>query len=122
CMPQPQRNPNIPAEQSALIILFKSSFMTSQDILFKKWKQGMQSFNNRFLINKSVLIGILCLYLLAFACSAQAQPQISYMIPDIGAPGMNTYIELIAPYNKTGSFGSNDSLYLNASIPGDPVQ
>lgn len=47
---------------------------------------------------------------LFFTCvvMAFAQPQISYMIPDIGAPGMNTYVEFVAPASATqytGGFG-----------------
>ncbi|MBI3260297.1 MAG: choice-of-anchor D domain-containing protein [Ignavibacteriae bacterium] len=44
--------------------------------------------------------------------SMAAQPVISYIIPDIGTPNMNTYIEIIAPNNANGSFGA-DGLYLN---------
>ncbi len=46
-------------------------------------------------------------------------PVISYLIPDIGAPGMNVYTEFIAPYNAVGNFGT-DGLYTNN--PGDPVR
>ncbi len=35
-----------------------------------------------------------------------------YMIPDIGTPGMNTYVEFIGPYNTDNFFGV-DGLYLN---------
>lgn len=34
----------------------------------------------------------------------QAQPQISYIIPDIGAAGMNTSVEIVAPVDRPGSF------------------
>jgi hypothetical protein len=47
--------------------------------------------------------------------AANAQPDLSYIIPDIGAPGMNVYVEFIAPYNKKGTFGSN-GFYENNSI------
>lgn len=43
-----------------------------------------------------------------------AQPTISYIIPDIGTPDMNTYVEVIAPNTAEGSFGT-DGLYLNNS-------
>lgn len=34
--------------------------------------------------------------------------QISYLIPDIGAPGLkNIYIEIIGPFDKTGNFGAD---------------
>ncbi len=46
-------------------------------------------------------------------------PIISYIIPDIVAPGMNSYIEIIAPYNNNFGFG-NDGFYLNN--PGDSVR
>lgn len=41
-------------------------------------------------------------------------PYVSYIIPDIGAPGMNIYVEFIAPYNQKGTFGT-DGFYLNNS-------
>src|SRR5579883_266983 len=44
---------------------------------------------------------------------------ISYVIPDIGTPDMNTYVEILGPYNLDGNFG-NDSIYLNN--PGDAVR
>jgi hypothetical protein len=53
-----------------------------------------------------------------FAAEASAQT-ISYLIPDIGAPGMNTYIEIIGPHDKTGNYGA-DGFYLNN--PGDAVE
>jgi len=40
-----------------------------------------------------------------------AQPVISYVIPDIGTPGMNTYMEIIAPHDSVGDFGV-DGFYL----------
>ena len=52
-------------------------------------------------------------------------PQVSrvahnaYIIPDIGTPNMNTYMEIIGPYNQNGYFGA-DGVYLNNS--GDAVQ
>jgi len=45
-------------------------------------------------------------------CSLNDIPSISYIIPDIGTPGMNTYTELIGPYDKNDNFG-NDQIYLN---------
>ncbi|MDT8322479.1 MAG: choice-of-anchor D domain-containing protein [Bacteroidota bacterium] len=44
---------------------------------------------------------------------------ISYMLPDIGSPGMNTLVEFIAPHDAFGNFGS-DGLYLNN--PGDALR
>lgn len=46
-------------------------------------------------------------------------PIISYIIPDIVAPGMNTYIEIVGPYNNNNGFG-NDGFYMNNS--GDSVR
>ncbi len=53
------------------------------------------------------------LLFLAFAATrtASAQPVISYVIPDIGSPGMNTYMEIIAPHDSIGDFGA-DGFYL----------
>jgi len=44
---------------------------------------------------------------------------ISYIIPDIGAPGSNTYLEIIGPYNTNANFGT-DGIYTDN--PGDLVQ
>lgn len=46
-----------------------------------------------------------------------SNPQISYTLPDIGTPGLATYIEIIGPYDSFGNFG-NDGLYSpdNSSI------
>jgi hypothetical protein len=62
-------------------------------------------------------------FLLSFlfftAATAFAQPQISYMLPDIGAPDMNTYVEIIGPgavANK-GNFGSNGRFFNPATDP-----
>jgi len=46
-------------------------------------------------------------------------PIISYLIPDIGAPGMNIYTEIIGPYDRNGNFGT-DGFYLNN--PGDTIR
>ena len=63
----------------------------------------------------------LILPLLLFICvdSSSAQPDISYVIPDIGAAGMNTYVEIVARHDANGSFGA-DGFYLNNS--GDAVR
>ncbi len=49
-----------------------------------------------------------------------AQPKISYILPDIGAPGMNVYVEFIGPTDKLNNFGTKDTIYLNN--PGDFVR
>lgn len=61
-----------------------------------------------------------CLILLLFSSfTLKAQPIISYIIPDIGTPNMNTYFEIIGPSNSIGNFG-NDVFSLNNS--GDNVR
>lgn len=62
---------------------------------------------------------ILLLFSVLFAANLAAQPQVSYIIPDIGAPGMNTYVEIIAPQGVTGTFGP-DGIYLNN--PGEDLR
>ncbi|MBS1902646.1 MAG: T9SS type A sorting domain-containing protein [Bacteroidetes bacterium] len=60
------------------------------------------------------------LLLLAAQFSAHAQtPVIAYITPDIGTPGMNTYVEIIGPHGRTNGFGT-DNIYTNN--PGDAVQ
>lgn len=49
----------------------------------------------------------------------RAQPVVSYIIPDIGAKGMNTYVEIIGPSTGANNFAS-DGFYFNN--PGDPVR
>lgn len=44
---------------------------------------------------------------------------ISYLTPDLGTPGLNTYIEIIGPNTMLGDFGT-DGLYPNN--PGDSVR
>ena len=51
---------------------------------------------------------------------AVAQPEISYLLPDLGTPNMNTYVEVYAPHNAPdGMFGA-DGISLNN--PGDAVR
>ncbi|MFA6234645.1 MAG: hypothetical protein WC824_10745, partial [Bacteroidota bacterium] len=55
---------------------------------------------------------------------------ISYIIPDIGTPGMNTYIEVIGPQDQPGNFGSDgfwqnnpgDNLRLECVNPADTLK
>ncbi len=49
----------------------------------------------------------------------KAHPDIAYIIPDVGSPGMCVYIEMIAQYDDKGAFGS-DGIYLNN--PGDATR
>lgn len=48
-----------------------------------------------------------------------AQPRAAYMLPDIGAPGMAVYVEIVAQTTAVGTLGP-DGLYFNE--PGDPVR
>ncbi|ROL57961.1 choice-of-anchor D domain-containing protein [Bacteroidetes/Chlorobi group bacterium MS-B_bin-24] len=41
-----------------------------------------------------------------------SQPKISYLIPDVGAPGMGVYVEIIGPVNYFDNFGT-DTIYYN---------
>ncbi len=61
------------------------------------------------MINKILLIlGIL--FSLIFPL--HSEPQISYLIPDIGSPGMGVYVEIIGPANYFYNFGP-DTIYFN---------
>lgn len=53
------------------------------------------------------------LALLLLAITAHAQPRVAYMIPDIGAPGMNTYVEIVAPHDANQTFGTINGIYMN---------
>jgi hypothetical protein len=57
--------------------------------------------------------------LLCIASSRLVAQQRSYIIPDVCAPGMGTYIEIIGENTKFGQFGK-DSIYANN--PGDSVR
>ncbi|MBR9976094.1 MAG: hypothetical protein KFF77_10980, partial [Bacteroidetes bacterium] len=63
-------------------------------------------------------IAALLSWLLLSAMAARGQ-SISYMIPDIGAPGMNTYVEIIGPHNQPGNFGPDG---FSANNPGDMLR
>lgn len=52
----------------------------------------------------------------AIASNALAQPITPYIIPDIGTPGMNTYVEIIAPANEPGKFLLPDGLVSPAQM------
>lgn len=64
-------------------------------------------------------IGILGILVFSFSKNYSQDPVISYIIPDIVTPGMNSYIEIVGPYNNNFGFG-NDGFYLNN--PGDSVR
>lgn len=71
-----------------------------------------------------VLLGLMLLAPNVFSQS------ISYMIPDIGTPGMNTYVEIIGPHDLTGNFGPDgfgmnnpgDALRVECVNPGDSAK
>ncbi|MBU3700041.1 MAG: choice-of-anchor D domain-containing protein [Candidatus Kapabacteria bacterium] len=58
---------------------------------------------------------VLCLV----ACAASAQPVISYILPDIGAPGTATAIEIIGPNQSSANFGLDG---FNLNNAGDAVR
>jgi hypothetical protein len=55
----------------------------------------------------------LSIALLILSLQSRSQ-EISYIIPDIGAPDFYSYVEIIGPHDDIGNFGS-DGLYLNNS-------
>ncbi|HRP01125.1 MAG TPA: choice-of-anchor D domain-containing protein [Candidatus Kapabacteria bacterium] len=59
-------------------------------------------------------IYILCILILSSIIDILAQPAISYITPDIGAPGMAVYVEFIGPHNKKNNFGI-DGVYIAKS-------
>jgi len=62
------------------------------------------------------------MWLLVFCAAAvavNAQWRISYILPDIGAPGMGSVVEIIAPFDLTGNFGADGTVLNN---PGDRVR
>jgi len=59
------------------------------------------------------------LWSVLLSASLWAQPHAAYMLPDVGAPGMAVYVEIIAHVDSLGTFGT-DGLYLNR--PGDPIR
>lgn len=74
---------------------------------------------------KAAYTTLLAFFLLSL--TAAAQPRVSYMIPDIGTPGMNTYVEIIAPVDAKNTFGLFDGPRLNDGAtdvtvePADPA-
>ncbi len=56
------------------------------------------------------VIALLCLGLVAL----NAQPSISYITPDVCAPGIGVYVELIAPASSSNAFGP-DQVHLNTN-------
>ena len=62
---------------------------------------------------------LLLVLLSAITLPVAAQPVVSYAIPDVVAPGMNIYLELVGPIGTIGNFG-NDAFYMNNT--GDAVR
>ena len=58
-------------------------------------------------------------FMLCWMLTDAVSQTVSYMLPDIGSPGMNSMVEIIAPHDATGAFGA-DGLYLNNA--GDDVR
>ena len=61
--------------------------------------------------------------ILSSALKLCAQPVLSYLIPDIGAPGMAVYVEFIAPNTADidgKSFSTSDGVFFGN--PGDPLR
>jgi hypothetical protein len=56
----------------------------------------------------SILFSVLIIAT-AFVSNGAAQPQVKYITPDAGAPGMCVVIEIIAPENVHGTFGPDNS-------------
>lgn len=74
-------------------------------------------------MNKALLV----LLLLWGSMGLYAQPRLAYMIPDIGTPGMNTYVEFIAEHDAFGTFGpdntdDNNSTMIYLNNPGDAIR
>ncbi len=62
---------------------------------------------------------IYVIFLLSVIVADLTAQTISYIIPDIGAPLSNTYVEIIGPHDANNNFG-NDGFYLNN--PGDNIR
>ncbi len=67
----------------------------------------------------SLKISMTVLLLLTCGAPIVHAQTISYLLPDIGAPGMNTMVEIIAPHLSFRTFGT-DGFYANN--PGDAVR
>jgi hypothetical protein len=60
--------------------------------------------NIKVILMKKMLYALIAILAIGMRLNAQT---ISYIIPDIGAPGMNTYMEIIAPTLGFGNFGKD---------------
>lgn len=58
--------------------------------------------------NMKKAIYFVCFFLyILFFYEGWSQPRVSYVIPDIGSPGLGVYVEIIAPANAFDNFGSD---------------
>ncbi len=64
---------------------------------------------------KKISTFILLLSMIMVTSILHSQPQVSYMIPDIGAPNFATYVEFVSNASATNSFGI-DGFYLQNTI------
>ncbi len=72
----------------------------------------------KFLLLTSILM-------LTLTSSLISQPRISYIIPDIGAPGMNVYVDIICPFDPDNVPASAQNFWLDSiyrNNPGDVVR
>ncbi|ROL59904.1 hypothetical protein D9V86_10075, partial [Bacteroidetes/Chlorobi group bacterium ChocPot_Mid] len=61
---------------------------------------------------------IICIiFILNFAFPLIGQPQISYLLPDIGTPGMSTYMEIIGPFDPDNPNASKGNFRVDGLIP-----
>ena len=78
--------------------------------------------NSDIIYMKKLFLIIILIYTTAVSVSVGQQK--SYIIPDIGSPGMNIYVEIIAPFDSLWLFGNesvvnDNSLYLTPSNSAD---
>ena len=71
------------------------------------------------LLKKKPPFLVALLFLAVMPQILKAQPVISYIIPDIGTPGMNTYMEVIAPVDSLQNYGVDGFYFGNR---GDIIQ
>ncbi|MFH1050017.1 MAG: choice-of-anchor D domain-containing protein [bacterium] len=58
----------------------------------------------------------ICVAVMWWVSQVNAQPQISYIIPDIGAPGMSTYMEIIGPFDPNNPGNSRGNFRFDGLI------
>jgi len=68
-----------------------------------------------------VLFSLLALYsLMTVHTLVLAQPQLAYIIPDIGTPNFATYVEFIAPNTAFKTFGQDGIYFGNSNVKIEP--